>query len=96
MKKSVKFVDIKNQWMKDPKFRKAYENLELEYEIALELIQARLNSGLTQGEIAGRMGTTQPVIARLESGNMLPTIKTLCKYAHATGMHLHVRLAVAA
>jgi len=92
MKKSIKFEDIKSQWMKDPDFRKAYDDLELEYEIALQLIQARMNAGLTQGEIAIRMGTTQSVIARLESGRTLPSVKTLSQYAQATGKHLHIRL----
>lgn len=92
MKNSIKFEDIKNQWMKDPDFRKAYDNLEIEYEIALQLIQARINSGLTQAEIAIRMGTTQSVIARLESGRTLPSVKTLSHYAKATGCHLHISL----
>ena len=89
MKNSIKFEDMKSQWMKDPDFRKAYKDLELEYEIALQL---RLNAGLTQGEIAARMGTTQSVIARLESGRTLPSVKTLSQYAQATGKHLHIRL----
>lgn len=92
MKNAIKFEDIKNQWMKDPEFRQAYQNLELEYEISLELIQARINSGLTQEEIATRMGTTQSVIARLESGRRLPSVKTLAQYAKATGKHLHLSL----
>ena len=92
MKHPIKFEDIKNQWMKDVEFRQAYQDLELEYEISLELIQARINSGLTQEEIAARMGTTQSVIARLESGRGLPSVKTLASYAKATGKHLHLSL----
>lgn len=92
MEKPIKFGDIKNQWMKDADFRQAYQDLEFEYEVALELIQARINAGLTQEEVATRMGTTQSVIARLESGRVLPTVKTLLQYAKATGRHLHVSL----
>ncbi len=92
MKKSIKFEDIKSQWMKDADFRKAYHDLDLEYEISLELIQARINSGLTQEEIAERMETTQSVIARLESGRRLPSVKTLAEYAKATGKNLHISL----
>lgn len=91
MSKFVKFEDLKSQWMKDPDFRQAYEDLELEYEIALELIQARMNAGLTQEQVASIMGTTQSVIARLESGKVLPSVKTLSQYAKATGRHVHVR-----
>lgn len=89
MTKFASFEDIKKGWLKDADFAKAYADLEVEFEIALELIKARKLSGLTQGEIAAKMGTTQSVIARLESGKATPSIKTLEKYAHATGKHLH-------
>ncbi len=92
MKDSIKFEDIKSQWMKDADFRKAYHDLDLEYEISLELIQARINSGLTQEQIAVRMGTTQSVIARLESGRRLPSVKTLALYAKATHTRIHFNL----
>ena len=89
MTKFASFEDIKKEWLKDADFAKAYADLEVEFEIALELIKARKLSGLTQGEIAAKMGTTQSVIARLESGKATPSIKTLEKYAHETGKHLH-------
>ncbi|MBW8308360.1 MAG: helix-turn-helix transcriptional regulator [Candidatus Paracaedibacteraceae bacterium] len=76
-------------------FHKGYKGFiccRVEYEIALELIKARKQSGLTQEEVALRMGTTQSVIARLESGKAVPSIKTLAKYAQATGKHLHLSL----
>lgn len=89
MTKFASFEDIKKEWLKDADFAKVYADLEIEFEIALELIKARKLSGLTQGEIAAKMGTTQSVIARLESGKATPSIKTLEKYAQATGKHLH-------
>ena len=92
MTKWVNFEDLKNQWMKDKDFATEYEALELEYKIALELIKARSKAGLTQEEVAQRMGTTQSVVARLESGNLLPSVKTLSKYAQATGKHLEFHL----
>jgi len=91
MDKSLKFEDLKSQWMQDESFQQAYDDLEIEYEIALELMKARLNAGLTQEEVACRMGTTQSVIARLESGKSLPSVKTLFNFAKATGKHLHFR-----
>lgn len=89
MEKYIKFEDIKAQWMQDKDFQEAYDNLEIEYEIALELMRTRVKLGLTQEEIALRMGTTQSVIARLESGKILPSVKTLANFAKATGKHLH-------
>ncbi len=86
------FDYVKKKWLKDPAFQKAYEELAFEYKIALELIHARSKSGLTQEELAQKMGTTQSVIARLESGKTLPSLKTLYKYAQATGGHVHLHI----
>ena len=86
----IPFEDLKRQWMKDDDFKKAYDDLSLEYEIALSLIQARTEAKMTQQDIAKLMNTTQSVIARLESGRVLPSLKTLDKYAQATGKHLHL------
>lgn len=92
MSKVAKFEDVKSQWMKEEEFKQAYDHLELEYEISLQLIQARLIADLTQAELAKRMGTTQSVIARLESGKSLPSLRTLSQYAKAAGKHLHLSL----
>ena len=76
---------LKKQWMKDPKVNEAFEEMEPEFEVAHALIAARVEAGLTQEEVAKRMGTTQSVVARLEGGRMLPSIKSLYRYAEATG-----------
>jgi transcriptional regulator with XRE-family HTH domain len=56
------------------------------------LLAARARSGLTQAEIAARMGTTQSAVARLESGKTKPSLRTLEKFAAATGSRLTVAL----
>ena len=48
-----------------------------EFELARELISARMRAGLTQGEVAARMGTTQSVVARIESGRGTPSMRTV-------------------
>ncbi|HAT50715.1 MAG: helix-turn-helix domain-containing protein [Nitrospirae bacterium] len=78
--------DIKEEWMQDPGFKKQYEAMIPEFEIARVLIGARAKAGLTQIEVAERMGTTQSVVARLEGGTSMPSLKTLFRYAKATGM----------
>jgi ribosome-binding protein aMBF1 (putative translation factor) len=88
------FDHIIDIWKKEANFKQNYQDLEIKVEISLQLIQARVNAGLTQKEVATRMGTTQSVIARLESGTTLPTVKTLMLYAKAIGKHLHVSLNV--
>ena len=66
------------------------------YECAFldEFLKARSSAGITQAEVAERIGTTQSAIARLESGSgkHSPSLATLQKYAHALGCRLEVRL----
>lgn len=83
---------LKRRWQKDPAFRKAYEALEPEFAIARQLIAARNRAGLSQAEVARKMGTTQSTIARLESGRGLPAMSSLQRYASAIGHKLDVRL----
>ncbi len=92
---TIPFRELKKRWMKDPAFRKEYDALEPEFAVARQLIEARARAGLTQQELADRMGTTQPVIARLESGRQKPTTKTLERFAKATGSKVEIRLVAA-
>lgn len=84
--------ELKKKWMLDPAFRKEYDALEPEFTIAKTLIEARISAGLTQEEVAKRMGTTQSVVARLESGSALPSMKTIRRYAEATGTRAEIKL----
>ena len=52
-------------WMKDPKFKKDYDALEEEFTLFDELLHARHTAGLTQDDVAKRMGTKAPAIARI-------------------------------
>jgi DNA-binding XRE family transcriptional regulator len=78
-----------------PTLRRRYDALAPEFEIAAELLRARLRAGLSQAELAVRMGTSQSTIARLENGQTLPSTKTLLRYAEATGSKMRVRLSAA-
>lgn len=88
----TKVSSLKRRWMKAPEFRAEYEKLDEEFTLARELIAARTRAQLSQAEVARRMGTTQSVVARLESGRTAPTWKTLERYAKATGHRALVRL----
>lgn len=87
----------RKQWMKDPAFADAYNALEDEYATLRELLRARQQAGLTQAEVAERMGVAQASVARLESsaGNRkhAPSISTLRRYANAVGCDLRIVLA---
>lgn len=80
--------------LKRPAVRKAYDELEEEFAFLDEVLKARAEAGLTQAEVAARVGTTQSAIARLESGARThsPSIATLQRYAQALGYRLEIRL----
>jgi len=82
----------KKQLMEDPEFRKEYEALEPEYKLAATLIQLRLSKGLTQEELARALDTKQASIARLESGNSLPSLSMVKKVAEALDAELEIKL----
>lgn len=89
--------ELHARWMAEkPAYRAEYDALADEFALVEELIRARAHSGLTQEEIARRMGTTQSVVARLESGRSMPSTRTLKKYAEATGTRLVIRFEPAA
>jgi len=88
----TKFSDIKKRWLRDPEVRTEYDALEEEFALARELILARSRAGLSQAEVAQRMGTTQSAVARLEGGRAKPTLLTVERYAKATGSRAVVRL----
>jgi len=83
---------IKAELLTDPATRAEYDALAPEFETARELIAARARAGLTQEEVAARMGTTQSTIARLESGKRPPSLRTVQRYAQAVGRRAVVRI----
>lgn len=79
---------LKREMLDDSATRTAYNAMADEFAIARELIAARARAGLSQGEVAQRMGTTQSVVARLESGKRPPSMRTVERFAQAVGGHL--------
>ncbi len=92
---SERFEAMKDKMLSDPEVREAYDAMTGEFALARELIAARVRAGLTQAELAERMGTTQSAVARIESGRRLPSMKTLLRYAKATGSRPLVKLVAA-
>jgi predicted transcriptional regulator len=86
----ARISDIHKKWMREPKYRKAYEALEEEFVLASAVMDVRNRAGLTQEQLARKMGTTQPVVARLESGRTRPSMRTLDRLAEATGSRLRI------
>jgi len=80
----------------DPVFQQAYDALEDEFAALAELLKARKDAGLTQADVAQRMGVSQPVLARIESSlgsrKHAPSLSTLRRYAQACGKRLVISM----
>ena len=90
MSKRKRVDTLHQEWMKNRAYRDAYNKLEAEFALAAAIIEARSRAGLTQEQLARRMKTTQTVIARLESGRVKPSTRTLERFAQATGSRLRI------
>ncbi len=87
----IRAGELHKKWMKrDAEYAREYEALEEEFSLASAMIEARSRAGLTQAQLARRMKTTQAVIARLESGRVKPSTRTLERFAAATGMRVRI------
>jgi transcriptional regulator with XRE-family HTH domain len=86
----TKLDDLHKTWMKEPAYKQAYDAFEAEFSLASALLKARGAAHMTQEDVAKAMGTTQTVIARLESGRSMPSTRTLQRFAKATGMRLRI------
>ncbi len=64
---TIAFDELRKRWRNDPDFRKEYDALKPEFRLARELIEARTAARLSEGEVASRMGTSQPTAARMDS-----------------------------
>lgn len=76
--------------LKDPRFRKIWEDSEVEYQLGRKLIEARLKRNISQRELARKAHTTQAVISRIEGMNSNPSIGLLKKLATALGLKLKI------
>ena len=86
------YKQIKKDLLKDVKTKKAYNILEPEFDLARMIIKKRIQQGLSQEDLAEKIGTKQPSIARLESGNYNPSILFLKKAAKALGADLKIEI----
>lgn len=82
--------EFEKELLKDPAVRAEVEKLEPEYQLARQLIRARINQSMTQAEVAERAGVKQSYVARLESGVGNPTVSSLQKVAQALGLHIQL------
>jgi ribosome-binding protein aMBF1 (putative translation factor) len=81
---------VEGRKARDPEFRRAWEDGQAEADFCYAVIAARLAAGLSQTELAARLGTSQATIARLEAGTYRPRVETLRKLAAALGVTFEV------
>jgi transcriptional regulator with XRE-family HTH domain len=82
--------ELFSEWRKDPDYVREHAALEEEFALAAALIDARRQAHLTQEDVAARMKTSQQAVARLEGGRANPSVKTLQRFAEATGTRLKI------
>src|SRR5438132_14150323 len=88
--------ELSRKMLSRPDVKAEYDAQAEEFALLDELLKARRRAGLTQAQVAARMGTKTPAVARLEAGGgsqrHSPSVATLRKYAHAVGCRLEIRL----
>ncbi|MBI3290417.1 helix-turn-helix transcriptional regulator [Candidatus Microgenomates bacterium] len=85
------FEEHKKILLKNPEFRKIYEDTRLEREISRALIRARIEKRLTQAQLAKKLKTKQSVISRVESGQTTPSLSFLKRLAEVLDTSLSVQ-----
>ncbi len=83
-----KWEDLEKELLADPETKKEFDKLAPRYAVISELIAARIKNNMTQEDVAKRIGTKQSAIARLESGNINPSLEFLQKVAQSMGLHV--------
>jgi predicted transcriptional regulator len=86
------YNNLKNKLLKDKAIKKAYDELGPEFAVIRMIIKKRTQRGLTQQQLANKLGTKQPVISRLEQGTYNPSVKFLQRVAHALEAELHISI----
>ena len=90
--KLIPYEKLRKDLWKDPEFRREYKKLEPEFQIARQIIGARIKKNMTQAELAKIMGTGQAVISRLEGMNAKPSISLLERVASALKTKLTITI----
>ena len=86
------FKDLKKELLKDPEIKQAYQELEPEFALIEAIIKKRLEKGLTQKELAKKIGTKQSAISRFESGEYNPSLSLITKIAQALNAKVKIEI----
>ena len=84
------FRELLNEQLKEPEFKKEWNDIQPEMDVIRAMIDARIKQNLTQKELASRTGIDQADISRLENGTRNPSLKMLKRLAAGMGMALKI------
>ena len=84
------FRELLNEQLKEPEFKKEWNDIQPEMDVIRSMIDARIKQNLTQKELASRTGIDQADISRLENGTRNPSLKMLKRLAAGMGMALKI------
>ncbi len=84
------FRDLLNEQLKDPEFKKEWDDIHPEMDVIRAMIDNRIAQNLTQKELAERTGINQADISKLENGTRNPSLKMLKRLAAGMGMALKI------
>ena len=91
-RKNYTFQEDLAKRLKDPEFRKEWEESETEFQLSCKLIEARLQKKMSQRELAKNVGTSQAAISRIEGMNGNPSLSLLKRIAKALDVKLTISL----
>ncbi len=89
--KTITLEQLMKESFKNPKFKKAYDDLGPEFDLIEQILQKRIQKHITQKQLAKRLGTNQSAVSRLESGTYNPSLKFMKKLAKALNSKLEIR-----
>ena len=88
----ISFAELKAKMLANPEVAAEYNRLGPVYELVGAMVEARQSAGLTQRDLAAKLGTTQSAITRLENAHHMPSLEMVTRYATAVGRRLDMRL----
>lgn len=91
-KNLISFKRVHQGWMKNPEFQREFKKLEPEFQIAKQIISARLKQKISQEELAKKVGTDQAIVSRLENMAGKPSISLLERFARALNVQFNITI----
>ena len=84
------YKQFKKEALKNKDVKNAYDELELEFSLIEKLMEERIKKGVTQKELAEKIGTKQSAVSRFESGRGNPTFSFMVKISDALGKKIKI------